>query len=178
MTHATVVAAVVAVIFGMMLAEARVSRANERALIARGAVGPRADLFTLVAILYPVLLFGMGLEGLERPIRPPVSNESGPAWFLSGVLLFAASKALKYWAISALGSRWTFRILVVPGAPMVRSGPYRFVAHPNFIAVIGELAGAAMMCGALVTGTGGVGVYSIVLWRRARIEERALKEYA
>jgi len=178
MTHATLVAVVVAVISGMMLAEARVSRANERALLAHGAVGPRGDLFALVAVLYPVLLVGMGIEGLQRPARLPVPSDAGPAWFLSGALLFVASKALKYWAISALGGRWTFRILVIPGAPLVRSGPYRFVKHPNFIAVIGELAGAAMMCGALVTGTAGVGVYGLVLWRRARIEERALKEYA
>lgn len=178
MTHATVVAAVVAVIFGMMLAEARVSRANERALLARGAIGPRADLFAVVAVLYPVLLIGMGIEGLQRPSRPVAPHEAAPAWFLSGVLLFVASKALKYWAISALGARWTFRILVLPGAPLVRSGPYRFVTHPNFIAVIGELAGAAMMCGAVITGTAGVAVYSVVLWRRARLEERALKEYA
>ncbi|HEX5069543.1 MAG TPA: isoprenylcysteine carboxylmethyltransferase family protein [Vicinamibacterales bacterium] len=178
MTHATVVAGVVAVILGVTLAEARVSRANERALLARGARGPRGDLFALVAVLYPVLLIGMGLEGLQRPVRASVPNEPAPAWFLSGALLFAASKALKYWAIAALGARWTFRILVVPGAPPVRTGPYRFVAHPNFIAVIGELAGAAMMCGALITGTAGVGVYSLVLWRRARIEQQALKEYA
>jgi len=176
MTSATVVEIVVAVIFGLMLAETRVSRAHERALLARGALGPRGDLFALVAVLYPVLLFGMGIEGLQRANR--AVSEPGPAWFASGLLLFVASKALKYWAISALRERWTFRILVLPGAPLVRSGPYRFVAHPNFIAVIGELAGTAMMCGALITGTAGVGVYSLVLLRRARLEERALKEYA
>lgn len=172
------IAGVIAVCFGLMLAETRVSRAHERRLLAKGAVGPARDLFSLVAVLYPVTLLAMGLEGLWRASRVVAADQDGPAWFLSGLLLFLASKALKYWAIGALGERWTFRILVLPGTPLVTNGPYRFVAHPNFIAVIGELAGAAMMCGARLSGSIGVSIYALVLWMRARVEDRALKEYA
>jgi methyltransferase len=135
-------------------------------------------LSAVVAVLYPACLLAMGLEGFIRASHPTSSGEPGPAWFLSGLLLFVASKALKYWAVGALGERWTFRILVLRGAPLVTNGPYRFVAHPNFMAVIGELAGAAMMCGARIAGTIGVCIYSLVLWQRARVEARALKDYA
>lgn len=174
----TQIALVISASLGLMLAEHRVSRAHERRLLARGAVGPARDWFPIVALLYPASLVAMGLEGLWRASHAPLQASEGPAWFASGLLLFVASKALKYWAIGALGERWTFRILVLPGAPLVTRGPYRFVAHPNFIAVIGELAGAAMMCGARITGSVGVCVYGLVLWMRARIEDRALKEYA
>jgi len=172
------IALVIAVAFGLMLAETRVSRAHERRLLAKGAVGPARDLFPIVAVLYPAILVAAGLEGFWRASRPVAQVPEGPAWFASGLLLFVASKALKYSAIRALGERWTFRILILPGAPLVTHGPYRFVAHPNFIAVIGELAGAAMMCRARISGSIGVCIYALVLWMRARVEDRALKEYA
>ena len=174
----TLIALVIAVAFGLMLAETRVSRAHERRLLAKGAVGPARDLFPIVAVLYPAILVATGLEGFWRASQPAAQQPDGPAWFASGLLLFVASKALKYSAIRALGERWTFRILVLPGVPLVTNGPYRFVAHPNFIAVIGELAGAAMMCGARISGSIGVCIYAFVLWMRARVENRALKEYA
>src|SRR5207302_315004 len=71
---------------------------------------------------------------------------------LAGATLFAAAKALKWWAIATLGPAWTFRVIVVPGAPLVASGPYRFVAHPNYIGVVGELVGATLMTGAFISG--------------------------
>jgi methyltransferase len=88
--------------------------------------------------------------------------------------MFAASKTLKYWAIRTLGERWTFRVLVLPGAPLVATGPYRFVPHPNYIAVVGELLGTAMMMGAVVSGPLALGAFGFVLWRRMRFEEQAL----
>jgi methyltransferase len=57
--------------------------------------------------------------------------------------------------------------------PFATTGPYRYVAHPNYIAVIGELAGTAMMCGARISGPVCVVAYGVVLWLRARFEERA-----
>jgi methyltransferase len=174
-----VVAFVTALGLGLMLAENRVSRAHEHALRARGAVAPPGDLYALTAVVYPALLLALGLEGMWRATRQaPIAGvaDGAPAWFASGLLLFVASKALKYWAIRALGERWTFRVLVLPGVPLVTDGPYRFIAHPNYVAVVGELAGAAMMCGAGTTGPVGIGIYAVILWMRARFEERALKE--
>ena len=128
------VAFVTALGLGLMLAENRVSRAHARALQARGAVAPPGDLYAIVAVLYPALFLAMGVEGMWRAAHPAPAADAGPAWFASGLLLFAASKALKYWAIGALGERWTFRVLVLPGVPLVTRGPYRFIAHPNYVA--------------------------------------------
>jgi methyltransferase len=91
------------------------------------------------------------------------------------VVLFTASKLLKYWAIGSLGERWSFRVLIQPDRPLVTSGPYRYVAHPNYLAVVGELVSTAMMVTASVTGPLMTGAFGIALWARLRFEERVLK---
>ena len=101
----------------------------------------------------------------------------GPSSFsatASGVVLFAASKVLKYWAIRSLGERWSFRVLVQPGRPLVRTGPYAFDAHPNYVAVVGELVATAMMVGAPVSGPIMLVVFGVVLWRRVQFESSVL----
>jgi methyltransferase len=84
------------------------------------------------------------------------------------------AKMLKWWAISSLGTRWTFRVLVPVGAPLVQSGPYRWMRHPNYVAVVGELVGAAMMLGAPWSGALAVLVFGALMLRRIHVEERAL----
>ena len=169
------VALVIATVVGLMLAELRASRANERALRTAGAVEPPGDVYLRMAVLYPAAFLVMGAEGLSRAATAaPAAAVHGPAWAVSGVLLFVASKALKYWAIAALGPRWSFRVLIEPGRPLVRTGPYRYVSHPNYIGVIGELAGTAMMVGARLSGPIMLGLFGMVLWARIRLEERAL----
>ena len=69
-----------------------------------------------------------------------------------GLALFGLAKALKVWAISSLGSRWSYRVLVVPGEPLVATGPYRFISHPNYLAVVGEIASVAAIVWAPITG--------------------------
>jgi methyltransferase len=84
------------------------------------------------------------------------------------------AKALKFWAIATLGPRWTFRVLVPPGAPLVTGGPYAWVRHPNYLAVIGEFVSFAILVGAPLTGLGSVIGFGALLRRRIRVEERAL----
>jgi methyltransferase len=84
------------------------------------------------------------------------------------------SKALKISAISALGVRWTFRVLVLPGAPLVKTGPYRVVRHPNYIAILGELAGVALIVWAPITGVIAFVAFGALIRRRIRVEEREL----
>ena len=153
------VAVTLGAVFGLMLAENRLSRANAQRLRAMGAVEPAGDVYRALAVLYPAAFFLMGVEGL---------------WRASGVLLFVASKALKYWAIRSLGERWSFRVLVLPGQPLVQTGPYRHVAHPNYIAVVGELVATAMMVGARVSGPIMTAVFGVALWARVRFEDRVL----
>jgi methyltransferase len=88
--------------------------------------------------------------------------------------VFASAKALKWWAILTLGRFWTFRVIVVPGAPLVTSGPYRLLRHPNYVGVIGELVGAASMTGALATGPVATLAFGLLILKRIEIEQRAL----
>lgn len=176
---------VLAIVLGLLLAEARVSQRHERHLRARGAVAPPGDVYWALAVLYPASFVLIGIEGLWRASalesgRAAASDalSPGPSWFLSGVVLFAASKALKYWAIRALGERWSFRVLIMPGVPLVTTGPYRYSKHPNYLAVVGELAGAAMMVGARLTGPVMLGLFGAALWARVRFEDRVLRSMA
>lgn len=160
---------VLSLLIGMMLAEARVSRRHEALLRARGAIEPAGDIYRVMAIAYPAVFIAMGLEGVLRSARPE-------GVFASGLLLLAASKGLKYWAIGALGERWSFRVLVLPGVPLVTHGPYRYVPHPNYVAVVGELAGTAMIMGATVSGPIALAVFGAILWVRLKFETDVLRK--
>jgi methyltransferase len=168
------VALVGAVIIGLLLAETRVSFTHEQLLRKAGAVRPHGDPYLALAVLYPAAFAAMVAEGLWRASQ---SNgvENGPNWFVSGVILFAASKALKYWAIGSLGVRWTFKVFIIPGRPLVATGPYRYLAHPNYVGVAGELVGAAMMCGAPIAGIVGSLAFGAALLQRVRFESAVLR---
>ena len=173
---------VTAAIIGLMLAENQLSRRNEAWLLSQGARRPEGDVYRALAILYPAAFLVMGAEGAWRAAdaarTAPVTSSTEPSWLLSGLLLFAAAKALKYWAIRSLGERWTFRVFVLPDVPLVTAGPYRYVTHPNYIAVVGELVGAAMMVGAQVTGPVMIGLFGLALWARIRFENTVLQSLA
>ncbi|MSO49945.1 MAG: hypothetical protein EXQ49_08595 [Acidobacteria bacterium] len=176
MTVSAVVFAV-AVVIGVLLAETRLSMRNETRLRARGAVEPKGDVYLWLSVIYPAAFLMMGGEGLWRASRVAgaVVDPSAPSWWVAGLLLLVASKALKYWAIANLGERWTFKVLVLPDVPLVRSGPYRYVDHPNYIAVFGELAGTALLLSAWISGPVMTVLFGIALRARLRIETRALR---
>jgi methyltransferase len=91
-----------------------------------------------------------------------------------GVSMFAAAKALKWWAIGSLGRNWTFRVIVVPGMSLVHSGPYRFMRHPNYLAVVGELVGTWCMTAATFAGPAATLAFSALMLKRINVEGRAL----
>ncbi len=146
-------------VFGTMLVEAAVSRAREKRLRARGAVEP--------PVAYPGIFAVMVAEGAWWAL--PVG-----AGFLGGVAIFAAAKALKVAAIAALGDRWSFRVLVIPGASLVVKGPYRIMRHPNYLAVVLEIVAAAVMAPAPVSGPVSLLLFGQLLRRRMAHEERSL----
>lgn len=160
-------AVVLAVVFVPMLIEAGLAARNERAQRARGGVEPDDDVYWVMRIVYPACFICMIAEGGLRAVPSAAA--------MAGVATFALAKALKWWAIVSLGPRWTFRVIVVPGAALVGSGPYRFVRHPNYVGVIGELAGVALMTGAIVSGPLVIVVFGALIWKRVAIEERALR---
>jgi methyltransferase len=155
------------VIAAFMLIEARRAARNEKAQRARGAIEPASDVYPLMRIVYPGVFVAMVADGATRP--------SPAARLIAlGVTMFAAGKALKWWAILALGECWTFRVLVVPGAAAIRRGPYRLLRHPNYAGVVGELVGASLIAGAAVAGPVGTLIFVALMAARVRVENRAL----
>jgi methyltransferase len=160
-------AAALACVLALMLGELALSRRNERVLLQRGAVEPPDPAYATMRWAYPLVFVAMALEGWYAGRTPG-------ALTLVGILVFTLAKALKYWAIASLGCRWSYRVLVLPGAPLVSSGPYRVLRHPNYVAVVGELAGMALIVGAPIMGSGGTAFFLWLLQMRIRAEERAL----
>jgi methyltransferase len=161
------VALTFAIVVITMLVEFVVSRRNERALQERGAVIPPDPAYPVMRWAYPACFIAMTIEGVLTAGR-------GRSFFVPGVVLFLAAKALKAWAITSLGERWTYRVFVLPGAPLVLRGPYMFVRHPNYIAVIGELIGFALISGARVSGIVALLGFGYLLRVRIASEEKAL----
>jgi methyltransferase len=164
-----VIAALVAavLVFVPMLIETAISARNERGLRAQGAVEPGDDVYRAMAVAYPGAFVAMIGEGA-------LWAAGADGWFTAGLVVFAAAKALKYWAIASLGPRWTFRVLVPPGSSRTVRGPYRWLAHPNYVAVLGEIAGTALAMHALVTGPLALAGFGWLMLRRIQIEEHAL----
>src|SRR5262245_39489751 len=117
-------------------------------------------------VVYPAAFLAMIVEGA---MRPDVST----LW-PAGALLFAAAKALKYWAIASLGPCWTFRVIVVPGMTRVADGPYRYLRHPNYVAVGRDVGGGALLTGARLAGPIGTALFVALIVRRVAVENRAL----
>src|SRR5438270_13649751 len=154
-----------------MALESLRARRNERAERARGGIEPPDDVYAVMRVVYPAAFAAMLIEGVLRRGAPPRALAAGAA-------VFAAAKALKWWAIVSLGPFWTFRVIVVPGAPLVARGPYRWVAHPNYIGVVGELVGATLMTGAFISGPIATAIFGMLLRKRVAVEERMLRKAA
>ena len=88
--------------------------------------------------------------------------------------IYLLGKAVKYAAIATLGTRWSFRVLVVPGAPLVSRGIYAVLRHPNYVGVAGEVDRRRLWMQAPITGTLFAVTFGFILLWRIRIEERAL----
>lgn len=168
MSPPIVAVAALCIVMAAMLAETALSRRHESQLRVLGAVEPPGDVYRAMQIAYPGAFVVMALEGALA--GPPAGAHT---W--AGIAVFGLAKALKYWAIGSLGTRWTFRVLVPPGATSVTSGPYAWVRHPNYVAVIGELVGMALIVGARLTGPLATLVFAALIGLRLRVEERALR---
>jgi methyltransferase len=160
--------AALAVVVVLMLLELRVSTRNERVLLSRGATAPHDPVYATMRWAYPAVFAAMAVEGaLAAP---------APAWLVTaGAAVFVSAKLFKYWAIATLGERWTYKVLVLPGVPLVETGPYRFIRHPNYVGVVGELVGMALLSEAKFAGPAGVVFFSWLLSRRIQAEDRALR---
>jgi methyltransferase len=152
-----------------MVCEARLAARHERVLRSAGAIEPADDVYRWMRIVYPATFLTMSVEAAIRQVEP---NDV----FALGIGVFVLGKVIKYWAIATLGSRWTFRVLVPPSSALITDGPYRYVRHPNYVGVIGELVGLALAARATISGTLSVALFAALIVLRIRVEERALND--
>lgn len=153
------------------LVELRYSRRNERRLRARGAVEFGARHYPLMVGLHSLWLVSTLVEGLVR--GPEI-----PAWWPVPLAAFLLVQPLRYWAIVSLGTNWNTRVLVAPGVKLVKSGPYRYFPHPNYIVVAVEILTFPLIFGAWITAIVFSLLNAALLFVRIRTENRALQEHA
>jgi methyltransferase len=160
----------IGVIAAQRLLELRTSGRNMRALVARGGYEVGASHYPWMVALHSAFLVSCVAEVwlLDRPFRT--------ARALPWLVVLVAALALRWWTLRSLGERWTTRVMVLPGAPLVTRGPYRWLRHPNYLVVVLELAAIPMLHGAWLTallfGTANLAL----LARRIGAEEAALAD--
>ncbi len=154
---------VVALVALQRLAELVYARRNEAGLRARGGVEIGARHYPLF-----VLLHGGWLLALAVLVDPaaPVS------WPLLAIYLVL--QAGRVWVVASLGPYWTTRIITVPDAPLVRTGPYRWFRHPNYVVVVAEIAVLPLAFGAWQIAFVFSALNAALLWHRIRVENAAL----
>ena len=160
--------ALVAAVAAARLAELGMANRNRRRLLARGAVEAGAGHYPAMVALHTAWLAACPAEVwlLRRPLVPPLAAAM--------LALLAGSMALRYWVIRTLGGRWTTRILVLPGAPRIDSGPFRRLRHPNYLAVALEILALPLVHTAWITASIFTAANAALMAVRIPAEERAL----
>ena len=154
--------AILAFVTAQRLIELPIARANTRRLLAAGGREVAPGHYPLVVALHAAWLATLWWLAPARPLN------------LIFFVLFVLLQLLRIWTLQSLGARWTTRIIVVPGEKLVARGPYRFVDHPNYLVVTGEIAVLPMVFGlwrvALIFSL----LNAALLWVRISAENRAL----
>jgi methyltransferase len=144
------------------IAELFLARRNTAALLAKGAVEIAPQHYPAIVLMHVLWLANLWVFGAASAINP--------AW----LAVFLSLQVLRAWTLMTLGPRWTTRIIILPGAPLVTNGPYRILSHPNYLVVVGEIAVLPLCLGlpwlALVFSAAN----AILLWIRIRAETIAL----
>jgi methyltransferase len=144
------------------LVELPIAQANTKRLLAAGGHEVGASHYPLIVTLHAAWLITLWWLAPGRTIDIPF------------LLLFLLIEAGRVWVLRTLGNRWTTRIIVVPGEQLVVGGPYRFVRHPNYLVVIGEIAVLPLVFGLWDVAIIFSLLNAAVLTVRIRTENRAL----
>lgn len=150
------------------VAELVVSTRNAAWSRERGGVESGAGHYPVMVVLHTGLLVGALVEAWVRAPEVP----SPLAWSMLGLVI--ASQALRWWCIAALGRRWNTRVIIVPGLAPVTRGPYRFLRHPNYVAVVVEGFALPLVHAAWITGLVFTVLNAALLTVRIRTEDAAL----
>lgn len=151
------------------LLELRLAQANLCWALSQGGREYGQAHYPLFFLLHIGWMLGWLLEGLIR-------NQPSPIWWL-WLTVFVLAQGLRYWAIRSLGRYWNTRIIIVPGASRVASGPYRYLRHPNYLAVALELLSLPLVFNAWLTALVAslLNAY-LLLFIRIPAEEQALQQ--
>jgi methyltransferase len=168
MTTLTAFTVVVLLVGLERLAELVVSKRNAAWSLARGGVETGQGHYPVMVVLHTGFLVAMLVEAYLR--RPEVP--AALAWTMLGLVV--ASQALRWWCIATLGRRWNTRVIVVPGLAPVRSGPYRLLPHPNYVAVVVEGIALPLVHACWWTALGFTLLNAALLTVRIRVEATAL----
>lgn len=159
---------VLTIVIAQRLSELVLANRNYRWAMQNGGKEFGADHYWLFVVLHSLWLVCMTLEWLIR--QPSVPN-----WWPICLILIVAAQVLRYWAITTLGRCWNTRIVVFDQMPMVRSGPYRYLRHPNYVAVAIEIAVIPALVGAWYTALlFSMANGALLLLIRIPVEERAI----
>jgi methyltransferase len=162
----SVAVAVLGLVTLQRLSELVLARRNTRRLLARGAVEVASEHYGLIVALHAAWLCGLWLLAWDKPVSVGL------------LVVFILLQLVRVWVLRTLGDRWTTRIIVLPGQPLVKRGPYRLLSHPNYAVVICEIAVLPLAFGltsyALVFSVLNAAVLSI----RIRAEAGALRQTA
>ena len=118
---------ILSLVTAQRIGELVLARRNTKRLLARGAVEVGAGHYPFIVALHAAWLIGLWFLAWDRSLN---------LWLLA---VFIGLQAARVWVIATLGDRWTTRIIVLPGEPLVRQGPYRFMSHPNYVVVACEI---------------------------------------
>jgi methyltransferase len=150
------------------LAELVVSQRHATELLRRGGVEYGQRHFPVMVVLHVALLIGCWVE----PIL--LHRNFVPALGYSMIAVVVAANVLRWWCIATLGTRWSARVIVLPGLPLVDTGPYRWFSHPNYVAVVIEGAALPLAGSAWITAVTFTVLNAVLLTVRLRCETRAL----
>lgn len=154
------------------VAELVVSQRHLRWARAGGAVESGQGHYPAMVLLHIALLVGCLVEvhALDRPFTP---------WLgLPMLAVVLAAQALRWWCIATLGPQWNTRVVIVPGLPLVRTGPYRWLRHPNYVAVVAEGVALPLVHDAWITALVFTVLNAALLTVRIRCENRLLARAA
>lgn len=168
MTSVTLYLAFVAVYAVERLAELVVARRNAAWSFARGGVEHGQGHWPVMVALHTGFLFACAAEVLWLP------TSTHPVGTPVMLAVCAASQALRWWCITTLGPQWNTRVIVVPGLVRVTGGPYRWIRHPNYVAVVAEGVALPLVHGAWRTALVFTVLNAILLWVRLGVEDAAL----
>ena len=154
---------VLALVTLQRLGELLLAERNTRRLLARGAHEVGRSHYPFLVAVHAGWLVALWL------LAP------GPPIHILPLLIYVVLQVARIWVIASLGERWTTRIIVLPAAPLVRRGPYKWVDHPNYLIVIAEIAVLPLVFGLPVVAAFFSVLNAIVLWVRVREENQALR---